>query len=101
MTIALSLYTHKKIVLAGGLMLAALLIGLYIFQLNYLTTLAYHISENQEQLTQLKYENASLQATTFQSVSLKDLHELAAAKSFEKVGTVTYLKATAGPVAQQ
>jgi hypothetical protein len=101
MTIAFSLYTHKKIVLAAGIIFAALLVGIYIFQLNYLTTLAYHISESQEQLTLLKYDNASLQATAFQAVSLKDLEALAVAKNFEKIRTVTYLKTSTGPVAQQ
>jgi hypothetical protein len=101
MTIAFSLYAHKKIVLAAGFIFAALLVGIYIFQLNYLTTLAYRISENEQQLTQLKYDNASLQAETFQAASLKDLEELAISKNFEKIDTVTYLRVSARPVAQQ
>jgi len=101
MTIAISLFSHKKLILIGGLILSALLVGLYIFQLNYLTTLAYHIAEQEEELLQSKYRTSALQAEAFQSFSLKDLEQLASESNFEKIDKVTYLKVSAGPVAQQ
>jgi len=101
MTTAISLFSQKKTFLILSAVFSILLVGLYIFQLNSLTTLAYHIASYEEQLTQLKYDNADLQAQTFKAVSFKDLSALAAAKNFEKIDTVTYLRVSAPPVAQQ
>ena len=101
MTIAISLFSQKKVLFALSIIISAFLIGLYIFQLNSLTTLAYNIAEHEEQITQFRYGNADLQAQTFQAVSLKDLAELAIIKNFKKIDTITYLRVSVGPVAQQ
>lgn len=101
MTIVSTLFSHKKLVLALGLILSGILVGLYIIQLNHLTQLAYLIAHQEEQINQLKYENAALQAKTFDAVSLRDLEQLAQERQFEKVQQITYVRATTGPVAQQ
>jgi len=101
MTLSTLFFARKKFLFIFGIALSALLVGLYIFQLNYLTQLAYHIAETEEQLSELKYGNATLQAQTFQAISLKDMETLAAEKNFRKVDKVTYVQVSAGPVAQQ
>jgi hypothetical protein len=96
-----NMFSHKKMLIAAGLIGSALLVGLYILQVNHLTTLAYHIAEQEEQLMQFKYDNADLQATTFQAVSLKDLKQIAQERNFENIEHITYVRVSAGPVAQQ
>ena len=84
----------------SGLLFTAFLIGLYIFQLHALTALAYHIAQTQEEFAKLKHENAALQSKAHQTISLKNLAELAAQRNFEKVTSIVYVQQVAGGVAQ-
>lgn len=91
---------RKKIMWTSGLLCIAFLVGLYIFQLHALTALAYHIAETQEKFAKLKHENATLQSKAHQTLSLKNLAELAAQQNFEKVTSIVYVRQIAGGVAQ-
>ncbi len=90
----------RKIFSISGILLFVSLIGFYIFQLNSLTTLAYHVAEAEDSLTQLKHENTSLQQEAYQAVPLYDLERLAQERQFVKINSITYLRMQTGPVAQ-
>ena len=100
MTTQLSSLYRKKYTWAVGIFLLGLLIGLYIFQLNALTQLAYHIAETEQHAMEIKHENTSLQTQAHRAVSLRDLEQLAQTKNFHKVTSVTYLRPISGSVAQ-
>lgn len=91
---------RKKISLSFSLSLAAFLVGLYIFQLNSLTTLTFRIAETEQQLTRLKHHHTALQTKAYQTLSLKDLEKLAQLRNFEKIASITYLRPFVGLVAQ-
>ena len=91
---------RKKITFTVGLLFSTLLIGLYIFQVNSLTALAYRAAQKEQQLFQLKQANAELQYRAHQAVSFKDLEQLAKQRNFERVNSITYLRIFAGGVAQ-
>jgi len=90
----------KKITLTVGLLTSTLLIGLYIFQINSLTALAYRVAQTEHQSLELKQTNAELQHRARQSVPFKDLEQIAKQRNFERVNTITYLRILSGGVAQ-
>lgn len=100
MTTHLSSLHQSKMVWILGLLTAAFLMGFYIFQLNSLTTLAWHIAETEQQLGELKYQNTALQTEAYQAVSFRDLEELAQSQNFQKITSITYLRPVLGSVAQ-
>ena len=100
MTTHLSSVYQSKLVWALSILITGLLIGFYIFQLNSLTTLAWHISEAEQQLTQMKHQNTALQAKAYQGVSFRELKELAEIQNFQKITSITYLVPLGGLVAQ-
>ena len=100
MTTHFSSIYKSKLAWALSVLMTGLLIGFYIFQLNSLTTLAWHISEVEQQLTQMKYQNTALQTEAYQGVSFRELEELAKRKNFQKITFITYLRPLGGSVAQ-
>ena len=94
-----SLY-QSKLVWVLSVLITGLLIGFYIFQLNSLTTLAWHISEVEQQLTQIKHQNTALEAKAYQGISFRELEKLAKVQNFQKITSITYLVPLGGSVAQ-
>lgn len=77
------------------------LFGLYIFQVNSLTALAYLVSAQEGQIRQTKAENKALEMAALQSPGFEGFETLAKEFGFEKVGKVSYLKAFVEGVAAQ
>ena len=100
MTILLSSLYQKKMLWALGLLLVGLLVGFYIFQINTLTILVYRIAEAEQQITQHRRTNTLLQMEAHQTISFKDLEQLAQSRNFERVQSITYLRIPSGGVAQ-
>lgn len=90
----------KKLFATFGLLLTIFLIGFYIFQLNALTTLAWHIADTEQQLSQFKYRVASLETQAYQALPLENLEQIAHLKNFERVTFITYIQQPSGIVAQ-
>ena len=91
---------RKKILIVSGLLISSFLIGLYMFQLNSLTTLAWQIAESEDFLTQLKHENTALEQKAYQALTRRDLERIAKEREFVKINSVTYLRLGGGLVAQ-
>lgn len=90
----------KKIFFPAPLLLTGILVGLYVFQLNSATTLAWHISQAEQQVAELKHVNTKLQAQAYRALPLRDLQALAQARNFEKITSVIYVRLPGGLVAQ-
>ncbi|OHA78627.1 MAG: hypothetical protein A3G10_00815 [Candidatus Wildermuthbacteria bacterium RIFCSPLOWO2_12_FULL_49_9] len=91
---------RKKITFTAGLLFSALLVGLYIFQVNSLTALAYSVAQTEQRFLELKQANAELQHREHQAVSFRDLEQVAKQRNFARVSSITYLRIPSGGVAQ-
>ena len=96
----LPLFYRKKLIWIMILFGLAALVAFYIFQVNSLTALAYHVADQERKIQQLKEDNISLQIHAHQALSLKDLETLARQLHFEKVRSISYVKVLDGSVAQ-
>ena len=96
----LPLFYRKKIIWIMTLFSVAILAAFYIFQVNSLTALVYHVADQERKIQQLKEDNASLQIHAQQPLSIKDLETLARQLDFEKVRSISYVKVLGGSVAQ-
>ncbi|HZX49599.1 MAG TPA: hypothetical protein VFE94_00410 [Candidatus Paceibacterota bacterium] len=90
---------HSKLFWFLPLVIAGLLVGMYVFQLNALTALAYHIADQEQLATQLKQDVTQLEIRARHTFSLNDLEELAQNMQFEKITNISYLKIPTGGVA--
>lgn len=100
-TIALPSLYQKKILWAFMLLSISVLLFIYIFQINSLTALAYHVADQEAVIQELHEANGKLEARMYQSLSFNDLAALADKFSFEKIGMISYIKVIDGKVAQQ
>ena len=92
---------QKKIFWAFLLLSVGVLLSLYIFQINSLTALAYHVADQEVIIQELHEANVRLEARMYQSLSFNDFAALADEFSFEKIGTISYIRVIDGRVAQQ
>ena len=100
MSIFLSMFYQRKLLLTCCCVLTAMFAALYIFQVNALVAMAYSLAGREAQILELKENTKALQANVGKALSLKDFERLALELHFEKVRGVTYLKLFDGAVAQ-
>lgn len=94
------LFYRKKFVWTCCFVLTGVFVALYIFQVNALVAMAYHIAGEETQIRQMKEETKTLQTNANKVLSLKDLEGLAVQLHFEKIRSITYLRLIEGAVAQ-
>jgi len=87
-----NLFNERSILL---ILLATFLacIGIYIFQVIYLTENSYYFTSYQRKIKKFKGEVADLEAVYSQSLSLNDIQEKAEELGFQKIEKVKFVKA--------
>ena len=82
------------------IILVASLLVFYIFQVNALTGLVYQVAEQEYAFDVLQEDFGSIEQKHLESLSRKNLEDLAELLVFERISTITYLQVFGGGVAQ-
>ncbi|OHA62863.1 MAG: hypothetical protein A3E07_00925 [Candidatus Wildermuthbacteria bacterium RIFCSPHIGHO2_12_FULL_45_9] len=92
---------RNKFLWGFGMFSTAILVVLYIMQLNSITQLAYDIAESEQEIETMEEHIALMQETTVQTMSYQNMEELAGALGFERINHIEYIKVPGGAVARQ
>lgn len=90
----------KKLLLILPIILVASLLVFYIFQVNALTGLVYQVAEQEYAFDALEENFGSIEQKYLETLSRKNLEDLAELFVFERVSTITYLEVFGPGVAQ-
>ena len=97
MITSLKLYRIKGVLIPGALL--AMLLFIYIFQINSLTARVYSIGDQEKRLNQLKEQRSYLRTQNFPSFTRASMEELAQEMQLERVQSISYLKVLSSSVA--
>jgi len=101
MTTLLTLPSRNKLIWVSMVAIAALLLTLYIVQVNFLTQDVYQIAELEASVHELTETNGELEMTYMHAASLSSFDEMARALNFEKIDSISYITTIDTVVAQK
>ena len=97
MITSFKLYRIKRVLIPGVLL--AMLLFIYIFQINSLTARVYSIGDQEKRLNQLKEQRNYLKTQSLPSFTRENMEKLAQEMQLERVQNISYLKVLSSSVA--
>ena len=97
MITSLKLYRIKGVLIPGALL--AMLLFIYIFQINSLTARVYSIGDQEKRLDQLQEQDSYRKTQQFPNFTRAHMEKLAQEMQLERVQNISYLKVLGSSVA--